>query len=140
MEVKAVISQVKTVGAGACISYGRTFTAEKPTRIALIPCGYADGFNRKLSGQWNVLVRGKEAPVLGRICMDQTLIDISDIPEAQIGDTVTVFSNETNGGCSVDRAADIIGTISYELLCCLGPRVPRVYLENGREKDILRYI
>ena len=138
--MKTVISQIKTIQPGDTVSYGRTFTAEKPTRIALIPCGYADGFNRKLSGQWNVLVRGKEAPVLGRICMDQTLIDISDIPEAQIGDTVTIFSNETNGGCSVDRAADIIGTISYELLCCLGPRVPRVYLENGREKDILRYI
>lgn len=138
--MKTVISQIKTINPGDTVSYGRTFTAEKPTRLALIPCGYADGFNRRLSGQWSVMVCGKPAPVCGRICMDQTLIDISNILEAKIGDIVTVFSDETCGGCSVDHAADIIGTISYELLCCLGPRVPRVYLEDGKEKDILRYI
>ena len=102
--------------------------------------GYADGFNRRLSGQWNVLIHGKPAPVCGRICMDQTLVDITDIPEAQIGDEVTVYSDETFGGSSVDHAADLIGTISYELLCCIGTRVPRIFIENGKEKDILRYI
>lgn len=138
--LKTVISQIKTIHPGDTVSYGRTYTAEKETRLALIPCGYADGFNRRLSGQWSVLIHGKPAPVCGRICMDQTLVDISDIPEAEIGDIVTVYSNETDGGASVDHAADLIGTISYELLCCIGTRVPRVFIENGEEKDFLRYI
>lgn len=138
--MKAVISQIKAIKPGDTVSYGRTFKADHETRLALIPCGYADGFNRRLSGQWNVLIHGKPAPVCGRICMDQTLVDITDIPEAQIGDEVTVYSDETFGGSSVDHAADLIGTISYELLCCIGTRVPRIFIENGKEKDILRYI
>lgn len=138
--MKAVISQIKTIHPGDTVSYGRTFTADRDIRLALIPCGYADGFNRRLSGQWSVMIRGKKAPVCGRICMDQSLVDITDIPEAEIGDEVTVFSDETYGGCSVDHAADLIGTISYELLCSIGTRVPRIYIENGKEKDILRYI
>ena len=138
--MKSVISQIKTIHPGDTVSYGRTFTAEKDTRLALIPCGYADGFNRRLSGQWSVLIHGKPAPVCGRICMDQTLVDITDIPEAQIGDIVTVFSDETSGSCSVDHAADLVGTICYELLCSVGTRVPRVFIQNGEEKDILRYI
>lgn len=138
--LRSVISQIKTIQPGETVSYGRTFTAEKPTRLALIPCGYADGFNRKLSGQWNVIVCGKPAPVCGRICMDQTMIDITDIPEAKIGDVVTVYSDETSGGSSIDHAAELAGTISYELLCCIGTRVPRLYIENGEEKDLLRYL
>ena len=138
--MKSVISQIKTIHPGDTVSYGRIFTAEKETKLALIPCGYADGFNRRLSGQWSVLIHGRPAPVCGRICMDQTLVDITDIPEAEIGDVVTVFSDETSGGCSVDHAADLVGTISYELLCSVGTRVPRVYIENGKEKDYLRYI
>lgn len=138
--LKSVISQIKTIHPGDTVSYGRTFTAEKETRLALIPCGYADGFNRRLSGQWSVIIRGKPAPVCGRICMDQTLIDISNIAEAEIGDVVTVYSDETCGGASLDQAADLIGTISYELLCCIGTRVPRLYIENGQEKDLRRYL
>lgn len=138
--LKSVISQIKTIQPGDTVSYGRTYTAEKPTTLALIPCGYADGFNRRLSGQWNVLVCGKPAPVCGRICMDQTMIDITDIPEAKIGDVVTVYSDETYGGASVDRAAELVGTISYELLCCIGTRVPRLYIEDGKETELLRYL
>lgn len=138
--LKSVISQIKVIEPGDTVSYGRTFKADRETKLALIPCGYADGFNRRLSGQWSVIVRGKSAPVCGRICMDQTLIDISDIPDAEIGDVVTVYSDETFGGASLDHAADLIGTISYELLCCIGTRVPRLYIENGQEKDLLRYL
>ena len=138
--LKSVISQIKVIEPGDTVSYGRTFKAYRETKLALIPCGYADGFNRRLSGQWSVIVRGKPAPVCGRICMDQTLIDISDIPDAEIGDVVTVYSDETFGGASLDHAADLIGTISYELLCCIGTRVPRLYIENGQEKDLLRYL
>lgn len=138
--LKSVISQIKTIHPGDTVSYGRTFTAQHETRLALIPCGYADGFNRRLSGCWNVMVCGKPAPVCGRICMDQTLIDITDIPEAKIGDVVTVYSDETSGGASLDHAADIIGTISYELLCCIGTRVPRIYIENGKAAELRRYL
>lgn len=136
----SVVSQLKTIHAGDTVSYGRTFTANRDTRLALIPCGYADGFNRRLSNNWNVLINGKPAPVCGRICMDQTLVDVTDIPDVKLGDEVTVYSNETEGGSSVTEAAKRVGTISYELLCAIGTRVPRIYIENGKAVDMQRYI
>lgn len=139
-QLKSVISQLKTIHAGDTVSYGRTFKAERDTRLALVACGYADGFNRGLSGNWDVLINGKKAPICGRICMDQTLIDVTDIPSAGIGDTVTIYSNEIEGGSSVEQAALRVGTINYELLCAIGTRVPRIYIENGKETEIQRYI
>lgn len=136
----SVVSQLKTIHPGDTVSYGRTFTAQRDTRLALIPCGYADGFNRRLSGNWSVMINGKPAPVCGRICMDQTLVDVSDIPDVKIGDPVIVYSNETEGGCSVTEAAKRIGTINYELLCAIGTRVPRIYIENGKPIEMHRYI
>ena len=135
-----VISQIKTVPAGTSVSYGRTFTTSRETKLALIACGYADGFNRRLSGQWSPIVNGRPAPVCGRICMDQTLIDVTDIPDVKVGDVVTVYSDELEGGCSLERAAEIIGTINYELLCAIGTRVPRIYIEDGKETEVLRYV
>ncbi len=135
-----VISQIKTVPAGTSVSYGRTFTTSRETKLALIACGYADGFNRRLSGQWSPVVNGRPAPVCGRICMDQTLIDVTDIPDVKVGDVVTVYSDELEGGCSLERAAEIIGTINYELLCAIGTRVPRIYIEDGKETEVLRYV
>ncbi|MCH5195843.1 MAG: alanine racemase [Oscillospiraceae bacterium] len=137
--LKSVVCQLKTVPAGTTVSYGRTFTAKRDTRLALIPCGYADGFNRRLSGNWNVMINGHYAPVCGRICMDQTLIDVTDIP-ANIGDEVTIYSDELDGGCSVTQAAKQIGTINYELLCAIGTRVPRIYIKNGAKTEIQRYL
>lgn len=139
-QLKSVISQLKIIHAGDTVSYGRTFTATRDTRLALIPCGYADGFNRRLSGNWDVMINGKPAPIRGRICMDQTLVDVTDIPDAKIGDIVTVYSNETEGGCSVTEAAKRIGTINYELLCAIGTRVPRIYIENGCPSEMHRYV
>ncbi len=136
----SVVSQLKTIHAGDTVSYGRTFTARRDTRLALIPCGYADGFNRRLSNNWSVMINGKPAPVCGRICMDQTLVDVTDIPDVKLGAEVTVYSNETEGGCSVTEAAKRIGTINYELLCAIGTRVPRIYIENGKPADMQRYI
>lgn len=136
----SVVSQLKTIHAGDTVSYGRTFTAARDTRLALIPCGYADGFNRRLSGNWSVMINGKPAPVCGRICMDQTLVDVSDIPDVKIGDAVTVYSNEVEGGCSVTEAAKRVGTINYELLCAIGTRVPRIYIKNGKPIEMHRYI
>ena len=140
MSVKSIVSQLKTIHAGDTVSYGRTFKADKDVKLALIPCGYADGFNRRLSGQWNVLIRGKEAPVCGRICMDQTLVDVTNIPDVQTGDVVTVYSDEIEGGNSFTAAAEKIGTINYELLCAVGTRVPRIYIENGVQTELDRYL
>lgn len=136
----SVVSRIKTIHAGDTVSYGRTFTAKRDTVLALIPCGYADGFNRRLSNNWNVEINGKPAPVVGRICMDQTLVDITDLPDVKLGDAVVVYSNEVEGGCSVTEAAKRIGTINYELLCAIGTRVPRIFIEDGKAADMQRYI
>lgn len=140
MSVKSIVSQLKIIHAGDTVSYGRTFKADKDVKLALIPCGYADGFNRRLSGQWYVTIRGKKAPVCGRICMDQTLVDVTDIPDIQTGDVVTVYSDEIDGGNSFTAAAEKIGTINYELLCAVGTRVPRIYIENGAQTELDRYL
>jgi len=137
--MKSVVSQIKTVPAGTPVSYGRTFVTQRETTLALIPCGYADGFNRRLSGKWSCLVNGRPAPVVGRICMDQSMLDVTDIPDVNLGDYVTVFSDEDDV-CSLDKAADILGTINYELLCAVGTRVPRIYIENGKETMLKRYV
>lgn len=139
-QLKTIVSQIKTVRAGDTVSYGRTFTAARDTRLALAACGYADGFNRRLSNNWNVMINGKYAPVCGRICMDQTLIDITDIPDVKLGDEIIVYSNDIEGGCSIEEAAQRVGTINYELLCAIGTRVPRIYIKNGIKTDIQRYI
>lgn len=139
-QLKSVISQLKIVHKGDTVSYGRTFTAERDTKLALVACGYADGFNRGLSGNWNVIINGNRAPICGRICMDQTMIDVTDIPDVKIGDVVTIYSDEPDGGSSIEQAASQVGTINYELLCAIGTRVPRIYIENGKETEIQRYI
>lgn len=139
-ELCSVVSQLKTIKAGDTVSYGRTFTAQRDTKIALVSCGYADGFNRRLSANWSVMINGKSAPICGRICMDQTLVDVTDIPDVKVGDVVTIYSNAIEGGCSVEEAAKRVGTIGYELLCAIGTRVPRIYIEDGKETEIQRYI
>lgn len=139
-QLKTVVSQLKTIHKGDTVSYGRTFTAERDTKLALVACGYADGFNRRLSCGWDVLINGTTAPICGRICMDQTLIDVSAVPDVKVGDIVTVYSNAPDGGSSVTAAAEKVGTINYELLCAIGTRVPRIYIEDGKETEIQRYI
>lgn len=138
--LKSVVSQLKDIEPGTTVSYGRTYTAERPTRLALISCGYADGFNRRLSGKWSVGINGSYAPVCGRICMDQTLVDVTDIPDVKVGDVVTIYSDSVDDPCSLERAAGIVGTINYELLCAIGTRVPRIYIEDGKKTEVLRYV
>lgn len=140
MQLKSVVSSIRTISKGDTVSYGRIFTAERDTKIALTPCGYADGFNRRLSNNWSVIINGHSVPVRGRICMDQSMVDISDYPDIQIGDEVTVYSDEIQGGSSFEHAADIAGTISYELLCSIGTRVPRVYIRSGKPDEMVRYL
>ena len=127
MEVKAVISQVKTSQPGDCISYGRTFTVDREMRIATVTVGYADGYSRLLSGKGEILVRGKRCRIVGRVCMDQLMIDVSGVPEAQSGDIVTLIGKDGDDIITADELASVYGTIGYEVVCGISKRVPRIY-------------
>ncbi|MCL2095931.1 MAG: alanine racemase, partial [Oscillospiraceae bacterium] len=140
MQLKAVISQVHIIRQGETVSYNRTYTAERDIKAATLPIGYADGLSRLLSNSGSVLVNGRHAPIIGRVCMDQSVIDVTDCPDVKAGDIATVFGRD-NGECiSAEQVADMMGTINYETVCLIGKRVPRVYYENGREVGRLNYI
>lgn len=127
MRLQAQVVHVKRVPVGTDISYGRTYRAEIPRDIATLPIGYADGWTRLLSGKTSVIVHGQRAPVVGRICMDQCMLDVSDIAGVKVGDTATLFGIAE---LTADEVADILGTINYELVCMIGKRVPRVYINT----------
>ncbi len=129
MELKAVISHVKTVKEGDCISYGRTFTAERKMRIATVTIGYADGYSRLLSSKGEILVHGKRCRIVGRVCMDQLMIDVTDVPQASSGDIVTLIGREGNDLITADELASVYGTIGYEVVCGISKRVPRIYVD-----------
>lgn len=129
MELKAVISHVKTVQAGDCISYGRTFVADREMRIATVTIGYADGYSRLLSGKGEILVHGKRCRIVGRVCMDQLMMDVSDVPEAKAGDIVTMIGRDGDDIITADELASIYGTIGYEVVCGISKRVPRIYID-----------
>lgn len=122
---------VKEIEAGEAISYGGCFVAERRMRIATIPAGYADGYPRGLSGKGYVLICGKRAPILGRICMDQFMVDVTDIPEAMEGTWVTLIGREAAEEITMELLGEMSGRFNYEFACCLGKRVPRVYIKNG---------
>ena len=123
MEFKTRVLDLRMIEAGDTVSYGRTYTAETPRKIAVVPAGYADGIIRALSNCGTFKVRGVEAPIVGRVCMDMTMLDVTDIPDVAIGDEVTIFGAEA----SADTLAEKAGTISYELCCNVSKRVPRIY-------------
>lgn len=141
MTLKANVIFVKDVEPDVCISYGRTFRTTRPSKIATIPIGYADGYTRLLSNKGRMLVNGEFAPIVGRVCMDQCMIDVTDLKnEVRAGDEVVVFGSQ-NGACiSVEELAAEIGTINYELVCIIGKRIPRVYLKSGEICSILNYL
>ncbi len=124
MTLKTVISHIHTVLKGQPIGYGAAYTPDREIRIATLPIGYADGFIRAYAEGGSVVIRGKSAPICGRICMDQCMVDVTDIPDARIGDEVILFGE---GAPSADEIAARAGTIGYEVLCLIGKRVPRVY-------------
>ncbi len=124
MELKPQIVTLRTLPQGTCISYGRTHTLTRNSLVAVVPVGYADGLPRLLSGRMEMLVRGQRVRQLGRICMDMCMLDVTDVPDVAMGDTVTVFGD----GVPLQNLADAMGTITYELMCGVAPRVPRVYL------------
>ena len=129
MSFKAHIVHIKEISPNERVSYGGTFVTSKKTKIATLPVGYADGYMRLLSNKAEVLVRGKRAKVIGNICMDQCMIDVSDIDDVQIGDCAVLFGYDDLGNMlSVDELAKHIGTISYELVCAVSKRVARVYI------------
>lgn len=128
MELKSEISMVKTLPAGCDISYGRTYTTEREMRVATVAIGYADGYQRSYSREGYMLVGGKRAKIVGRVCMDQLVIDVTDIAGVSQGDTVTLFGADGGERLSVNKLAEWGGTINYECVCLIGKRVPRVYL------------
>ena len=125
MRLMTRVAEITDHIVGDTISYGRTYLCEKEQRFAVLPIGYADGLMRSLSGKLTVRINGKPAPQCGRICMDMCMVDITHLPDVQVGDEVEIFGGEQ----SVDVLAEAAGTISYELLCSVSPRVPRVYTE-----------
>ena len=133
MELKSHVSYVKNVERGTAVSYGGTFVTERFTRMATIPVGYADGYPRQLSNKGWVLIHGKKAPILGRVCMDQFMVDVTDIPEVKAGDEVTLMGRDGDEFISVETLGDISGRFSYEFVCEISKRVPRVYIKDGKE-------
>lgn len=125
MEVKTRVASVKALPRGTCISYGRTYTLQRDSLVAAVPIGYADGLFRLLSGRQEMLVQGVRVPQIGRVCMDMCMLDVTEVPEVRPDDIVTVFGD----GLPLEEKAETLGTITYELLCAVSPRVSRVYLE-----------
>ena len=123
---------VKELEAGREISYGGTYTTTKKTRVATIPVGYADGYPRQLSNKADVLICGKRAPILGRVCMDQFMVDVTDIPEAKEGSLVTLIGSDEDQTITMEELGEISGRFNYELACVLGKRIPRVYSKGGK--------
>jgi alanine racemase len=136
MSLRAKISHVKSVDIGQSVSYGRKFIASRKSVIATLPLGYADGFTRLLSGRAEVLVKGKRAPVVGRICMDQCMVDVTDIEGVQSGDEVVLFGKQGEEHITIDEVANRLGTINYEVVCMIQKRIPRIYIKNGGIIDI----
>ncbi len=124
------IVYIKTVEAGTGISYGSTFVATKETKIATLPIGYGDGYKRNLSNKGYVIIGGKRAPIVGRVCMDQMMVDVTDV-DAHEGDLVTLIGKDGNEEITVEELSELAGTFNYEFVCDLGKRIPRVYYRNG---------
>jgi len=130
--LKSHIIFIKEIEKGTSVSYGETYTAEKRTRIATIPVGYGDGYPRMLSNRGHIIIRGKYAPIVGRICMDQFMVDITDIPEAKELDEVILIGSSETLEISAEEIGELSGRFNYELLCDINKRVPRIYTRNGK--------
>lgn len=138
MTLKSTISQLKTIPAGTQVSYGRTYTAPSQRRIAVIPAGYADGYSRRLSEGGAASVNGALCPIVGRICMDQFMLDVTDAGDVKLGDVVELYSSR-HKETGIEYIADRLSTIPYELVCNVGHRVPRVAVKDGVVGAVARY-
>ncbi|ERT61655.1 MULTISPECIES: alanine racemase [Megasphaera] len=140
MSLHCCISHIKIIEAGDTVSYGRHFTAQGPTKIATLPIGYADGYPRLLSNKTDVIVHGKRVPQVGNICMDQCMIDVSSIPDVQIGDEVVLFGSQGEAAITIEEIAAKVGTIVHEITCNINRRVPRVYVQGGKVVNRVEYL
>lgn len=141
LQLKTQIFHIKEVEKGAAIGYGRAFIAKRKTKLATIPIGYADGLSRVMMGKLKVLINGQLAPVVGKICMDQCMVDITDIKgEVKILDEVVIFGEQGGVMNTVEAVAETMGTINYEILCMVMPRVPRIYYEGGKVCKKVNYL
>lgn len=139
LSLKSRIVFLKELKPGRTVSYGATYETKKTQRIATIPVGYADGYARSLSNRGYVLIHGKAAPICGRICMDQFMADVTDIPEAAEGDTVTLIGRDGSREISMEEIGDLSGRFNYEFACDLGKRIPRVYVREGKVTETRDY-
>lgn len=139
MSLKSCIVFLKELEKGRVISYGATYETSKKQRIATIPIGYGDGYPRSLSNKGYVLIHGKKAPICGRICMDQFMVDVTDIPEAKEGDIVTLVGKDHGAEITMEEIGDLSGRFNYEFACDLGKRIPRVYVKNGEVVETRDY-
>lgn len=129
------VTYVKEAEPGTAISYGGTFVAPKKMRIATIPVGYGDGYPRSLSNKGSVLIHGKRARILGRVCMDQFMVDVTDIPETKFMDQAVLIGEDGGDRITVEELADLSGRFNYEFVCCLGKRIPRIYEKDGKRVE-----
>jgi len=134
------VTHVKWLEEGRQISYGGTFVTTKPTLVATIPVGYADGYRRSLSNRFYVLIRGKRAPILGRVCMDQMMVDVTDIPDVQINDRVVLVGCDGAETITMEQIAEQADSFNYEFVCGISRRVPRFYYQDGRQVNQVHYL
>lgn len=132
LALKSHVAFVKEIESGTPVSYGGTFVAKEKMKIATIPVGYADGYPRSLSNKGYVLIRGKKAPILGRVCMDQFMVDVTQIEGVSFGDKVTMIGKDGNEILPVEVLSELSGRFNYEFVCDLGKRIPRVYVRDGK--------
>lgn len=140
MQLRSTIFQLRDYAPDITISYGRTYRTEAPQRIAVVGIGYADGLSRSFSNHISFLLHGKRVPQVGRICMDMCMVDVTAVPEAKVGDVVTIFGEDGGASIDVDSLAAQLGTIPYEVLCGINKRIPRIYLDGENQTEILQYI
>lgn len=140
LTLKANITRIQEMDKDMYISYGKTFKTQRKSLIATLPIGYADGYSRLLAQGAKVIINGKFAPVVGRICMDQCMIDVTDIGDINVGDEVIILGTQENLKLDADDLAEMMGTINYEILCMLKYRIPRVYLKNNKVINVRNYL
>ena len=134
------VTHVKVLPAGREISYGGTYVTTRDTRIATVPVGYADGYRRNLSGKFYVLIHGKRAPILGRICMDQLMVDVSEIPETKVNDRVTLVGRDGDEEITMEAISAVADSFNYEFVCGISRRVPRIYVSGGKTVHSVHYL
>ena len=140
LQWRSRVTHIKMLPPGREISYGGTFVTTRKTRVATVPVGYADGYRRSLSGKFYVLIRGRRAPILGRVCMDQMMVDITDVPDVKIDDPVVLVGSDGNDVITVEEIAAAADSFNYEFVCGISRRVPRRYRQNGQIIKTIHYL